>query len=54
LGAGGVVEESEGWRPMQRREKRANGFNREIQTKLRVKFCLQNILRFGLQTLAPE
>ena len=53
LGAGGIVEKSKCRRPMQRREKRADGLDRKIQIRLRAKFCLENVLRFGLQTLAP-
>ena len=54
LRPGGVVEEREGRRAMQRRKERANGLDRKIQIRLRARFCLENILRFGLQTFAPE
>ena len=54
LRPGGIVEEREGRRVMQRRKERANGLDRKIQIRRRARFCRENILRFGLQTFAPE
>ena len=54
LCAGSVVEKRESRRAMQRREERANGLNRKIEIGLSAKLCMENVLRFGLQTLAPE